>query len=89
MGWSEVEFEDVHVSLNGPVAIAMGHYLFTQATGDNMGEKAKVEFTFGYKRGDDGTARIFLHHSSKPYVTYSEGTMIHSCMYTSLHQHKT
>ena len=37
---------------------------FTCAT---TGEKAKVEYTFGYKRNNDGKARIFLHHSSVPY----------------------
>ena len=68
-GWSEVEFEDVHMNLNGPIAIAMGHYVFTQATGTEAGEKSKVEFTFGYKRDVDGTPRIFLHHSSAPYRT--------------------
>ena len=26
-----------------------------------------MEFTFGYKRDVNGKARIFLHHSSKPY----------------------
>ena len=57
------------MSLNGPVAFAMGHYIFTQATGEGAGEKAKVEFTFGYKRDETGTARIFLHHSSAPYRT--------------------
>ena len=77
-GWNEVEFTDVAVSLHGPVAIAMGHYHvtrrlfhiaceFTQATGDNAGAVSKVEFTFGYKRDSEGAARIFLHHSSKPY----------------------
>lgn len=66
-GWSEVEFKDVHTSLNGPVAISMGHYIFTQASGEGAGEKTKVEFTFGYKRDTEGTPRIFLQHSSVPY----------------------
>ena len=66
-GWSKVEFEDVQISLQGPVAIAMGHYLFTQATGDGVGKVSKVEFTFGYKRDENENARIFLHHSSMPY----------------------
>merc|ERR1719245_1175453 len=43
----------------------MGTYVFTCAT---TGEEAKVEYTFGYKRNSDGKARIFLHHSSVPYV---------------------
>ena len=28
---------------------------------------AKVEYTFGYKRNEDGKVRIYLHHSSLPY----------------------
>ena len=27
----------------------------------------QVEYTFGYKKNDDGKVRIFLHHSSVPY----------------------
>ena len=54
----------VAIDLNGPVAIAMGDYLFTCAT---TSEDVKVEYTFGYKRNADGKARIFLHHSSVPY----------------------
>ena len=45
-------------------AIAMGSYDFTCAT---TNEDVTVEYTFGYKRNDDGKARIFLHHSSVPY----------------------
>lgn len=63
-GWKEVVFSNHQIDLNGPVAIAMGTYLFTCAT---SGEEAKVEYTFGYKRNEDGKARIFLHHSSVPY----------------------
>eukprot|EP00941_MAST-03F_sp_MAST-3F-sp1_P003507 g3507.t1 len=63
-GWSEVEFSNHQIDLNGPVAVAMGSYVFTCAT---TGEEVKVEYTFGYKRNDDGKARIFLHHSSVPY----------------------
>ena len=63
-GWKEVKFNNHQIDCNGPVAIAMGDYTFTCAT---TGEKAKVEYTFGYKRNQDGKARIFLHHSSVPY----------------------
>ena len=63
-GWKEVVFSNHQIDLNGPVAIAMGSYVFTCAT---SGEEARVEYTFGYKRNDDGKARIFLHHSSVPY----------------------
>ena len=63
-GWSEVVFTNHDIDLNGPVAIAMGDYVFTCAT---SGDEVKVEYTFGYKRNEDGNARIFLHHSSVPY----------------------
>ena len=63
-GWKEVVFTNHQIDLNGPIAIAMGQYVFTCAT---SGEDVTVEYTFGYKRNDDGKARIFLHHSSVPY----------------------
>jgi hypothetical protein len=63
-GWKDVVFTNHQIDLNGPVAVAMGEYVFTCAT---SGDNVKVEYTFGYKRNDDGKARIFLHHSSVPY----------------------
>merc|ERR1712054_126474 len=64
-GWSDVVFDNHQIDLNGETAMAMGTYYFTCAT---TGDKAKVEYTFGYKRNDDGKVRIFLHHSSVPYA---------------------
>ena len=66
-GWSKVVFKNHKVELLGPVAISMGHYTFTCATGEEKGKDTMVEVTFGYKRNTDGNARIFLHHSSMPY----------------------
>merc|ERR1719326_2484141 len=43
----------------------MGDYVFTDAT---SGDEVRVEYTFGYKRNDDGKVRIYLHHSSVPYA---------------------
>eukprot|EP00466_Bigelowiella_natans_P004268 jgi/Bigna1/86287/estExt_fgenesh1_pg.C_90203 len=63
-GWSKVVFRNHQVDLNGPVAIAMGDYVFTSAAD---GSETRVEYTFGYKRNDDGNVRIFVHHSSVPY----------------------
>jgi len=64
-GWSDVQFVNHQIDLNGRVAIAMGTYYFTSAEDDS---KTKVEYTFGYKKANDGKSRIFLHHSSVPYA---------------------
>ncbi|CAK0875173.1 unnamed protein product [Prorocentrum cordatum] len=64
-GWSDCVYDNHQIELTGETAIAMGNYFFTCAT---TGEKTKVEYTFGYRRCDDGKVRIFLHHSSVPYV---------------------
>jgi hypothetical protein len=64
-GWSEVKFTNHDIDLNGMTAIAMGSYEFTNAT---TGAVVKVEYTFGYKRCADGKPRIFLHHSSVPFL---------------------
>merc|ERR1719145_142975 len=63
-GWSDCVYDNHKIELKGDVAIAMGNYYFTCAT---TGEKAQVEYTFGYQRCDDEKVRIFLHHSSVPY----------------------
>merc|ERR1719238_384134 len=64
-GWKSVDFRNHQIDLNGEVAIAMGDYVFVDATTD---DKVRVEYTFGYKRCSDGKPRIFLHHSSVPYA---------------------
>jgi len=64
-GWKDVTFRNHQIDLNGPTAQAMGDYVFTDAT---SGDKVRVEYTFGYKRNDDGKVRIYLHHSSVPYA---------------------
>merc|ERR1712228_428261 len=57
-GWKSVVFRNHQVDLNGPTAQAMGDYIFTDAT---SGDEVRVEYTFGYKRNDDGNVRIYLH----------------------------
>merc|ERR1719440_275419 len=64
-GWKSVDFRNHQIECYGPVAHAMGDYVFTDAT---TGDKVRVEYTFGYKRCDDGEVRICLHHSSVPYT---------------------
>jgi len=63
-GWKKVVFTNHQIDLNGATATAMGSYDFTCAT---TGDVVTVEYTFGYKRCDDGKPRICLHHSSVPY----------------------
>ncbi|CAE7397504.1 rbcL [Symbiodinium natans] len=63
-GWSDVLFDNHQIDLNGNVAIAMGNYYFASASDGSI---SKVEYTFGYKKCDDGQVRVFLHHSSVPY----------------------
>ena len=64
-GFSECIYDNHKVELVGGIGIAMGNYYFTCAT---TGEESKVEYTFGYRRCEDGKVRIFLHHSSVPFV---------------------
>lgn len=63
-GWSDVLFDNHQIDLNGDVAIAMGNYFFASA---KDGSISKVEYTFGYRKCQDGKVRICLHHSSIPY----------------------
>ena len=50
-------------ALGGVSALAMGNSSFT----DLNGEEVKVEYPFGYVRGEDGRLLINLHHASLPY----------------------
>jgi len=63
-GWKDAVFDNHQIDCNGSTAIAMGEYTFTCNATD---EEVKVEYTFGYKKNQDGKMRIFLHHSSVPY----------------------
>ena len=64
-GWKSVVFRNHQIKCYGDVAHAMGDYVFTDAT---TGDEVRVEYTFGYKRNEDGKVRIYLHHSSVPYA---------------------
>merc|ERR1719163_1057737 len=64
-GWKSVTFRNHQIELMGENAVAMGDYVFVDAT---SGDEVRVEYTFGYRKNDDGKCRIFLHHSSVPYA---------------------
>lgn len=62
--WTAVRFENAGIIIDEDSAVAMGNYYFTDG---NTGEDAKVEYTFGYKRGPDGKLLITVHYSGFPY----------------------
>ena len=51
------------IKLEGDIAIAMGNYFFL-----NGAQKLKVEFSFVFKKYDDGIIKILLHDSHLPYA---------------------
>eukprot|EP00965_Chrysotila_dentata_P038989 1295904-Pleurochrysis_carterae.AAC.1 len=61
--WSAVNFETHGFDVNGDTAIAMGHYFFTDAHTKAI---TKVEYTFGYRKYNEGV-KIILQHSSVPF----------------------
>jgi len=61
--WTNVRFDNHNVKIFGNKAIAMGHYYFT----DTSGQETKVEYTKGYVKTTDGRVLLFLQDSSLPY----------------------
>lgn len=61
--YTAVRWENEGTLISGDTAMAMGNYFFTTTEGNEV----KVEYTFGYLRGEDGDLQIVLHHSSLPY----------------------
>jgi hypothetical protein len=62
-GWREVVSETAASFIQGDVAMWMGWVTFT----DKDGNVVKVDKSWGYKKDEEGTLRIVLHHSSLPY----------------------
>ncbi|MEM7603085.1 MAG: hypothetical protein AAF357_16940 [Verrucomicrobiota bacterium] len=61
--WTNVRFDNHTIKTFGNKAIAMGHYYFT----DTSGDETKVEYTKGYVKMDDGRVLLFLQGSHLPY----------------------
>ncbi|WP_421790796.1 phosphoribosyl-AMP cyclohydrolase [Hyphobacterium sp.] len=61
--YTNVRWENEGTLIDADSAVAMGNYFFTTTEGNEV----KVEYSFGYVRGDDGELRIVLHHSSLPF----------------------
>lgn len=62
-GWTKYEFENSAIHITGDLALTMGKVRVT----NSEGKVTEVDKTWGFKRGDCGTVRIVLHHSSLPY----------------------
>lgn len=62
-GWRKVESKTSASFIQGDVAMWMGWVIFT----DKDGQVTTVDKSWGYKKDEEGTLRIVLHHSSLPY----------------------
>mmetsp|Transcript_86248 Transcript_86248/g.184877 ORF Transcript_86248/g.184877 Transcript_86248/m.184877 type:complete len:239 (+) Transcript_86248:83-799(+) len=63
-GWRTCEADNQAIYLDIGTAIVQGWVHMT----DKDGAVTTVDKTFGYRKGEDGSLRIILHHSSLPYV---------------------
>ena len=61
-GWTNVRWENSGIKIFDNIAIAMGNYFFT-----NNDETIMVEFSFVYRKDDEGNLKIILHDSHLPY----------------------
>lgn len=64
-GFEHARAEEVRFVKQGNTVSAMGHYYFSQKKG---GPETAANFSFGYKKCDDGTTRAVMHHSSLPFT---------------------
>ncbi len=62
--WTTCRHAIAGTVIEGDVAVAMGNVW----VGDAAGAETRVDKTFVYRRGDDGTLRIIAHMSALPYV---------------------
>ena len=63
-GWTACRAENAALHINGDVANTMGNVHVTGADG----KVTTVDKTWTFKKVDDGSVRIVLHHSSLPFV---------------------
>lgn len=62
---TEVHFKNAAISISDNEAVSMGHYFFTNLAGEHL----KVEFTMVFYRAKNKCLKLWLHHSSFPFVT--------------------
>ena len=63
MNWKIIRFENEKIRIEGNIALAIGNYFMTRE-----GIETKIEYSFVYKKDDDGNLRIILHDSHLPYM---------------------
>ncbi len=63
--WTNVRWENAGIlNSDSNMAVAMGNYYFA----DQEGEETKVEYTFCYRKDDNGDVKIVAHKSAIPYT---------------------
>lgn len=62
-GWTACRAENAAIHINGDVATTMGNVIIT----GKDGKVTTVDKTWKFKKDDQGTLRIVVHHSSLPY----------------------
>lgn len=61
---TEVHFKNAAIDISEYEAVSMGHYFFTNLAGEHL----KVEFTMVFYRAANKKLKLWLHHSSFPFV---------------------
>jgi hypothetical protein len=61
--WESIRFENISIIIEGNIALAMGNYFMFKD-----GLEKKVEYSFVYKRDENGDLSIILHDSHLPYA---------------------
>lgn len=59
-GWRNVDIQNIAIYLFGKTAVSMGKVHFT----DKNGKITSVDKSWGFRKDDDGTIRMVMHHSS-------------------------
>lgn len=61
---TDVRFKNTAISISENEAVSMGHYFFTNPEGEQL----KVEYTMVFYRSKDRSVKLWLHHSSFPFI---------------------
>ena len=61
---TKVSFKNAAISISEIEAVSMGHYFFTNLAGEHL----KVEFTMVFYVSENNSLKLWLHHSSFPFV---------------------